>query len=964
MPKLLNTLTKSIEEVSPDDILPKLSSGSHDLVKGEAYNVINPQGDIVSLPAESVFEAVNQYGFKMPTQQDIANLEQYKQYGQGTANEVKAFLAGAGRSATFGLSDQALVKSGEVNPETLKGLQEQNPTASTLGEFTGIGASLLAVPEISLVGKASKGAQALTKAAEPATAAAARLLANPATRPLASKVLDTAGKLGAISIGSAIEGAAYGLGQSVSEQALGDPELTGEKVLSNMENGALVGAALGPALGLVGMGAKKAFPKFFTEADKVALEKGDFETAVKVDDYIPAEEKKSVIEGLSKLKGNAKEIKEAALAIDAPVLPGQISDSKAVQKAQSALLEGPPTFSSIKQQMIAQEGFEKASKAVGETLGEGTQFTKASLGEELKSSLESNIKRQVEPINAIYDEIKTKFESVPLKEKSVNAISRNILKLDEVRISKSSPESVFARTLAEDIKNLKNVDDVKLRKSALNREAAGRPELKHIAGVLSDKLSNLEENTIVDFAKKQMKTKLAKGKVLELLDMREAANAEYTVFRDKIDRLGEVIGKRKIYGAQDFLNFLEDMTPEKVSQKLFAKGNSKFLEFFSKEFPQEMKNIADYQKGFIKEAAIKDGKLDVRKVLKEVYKLEPEIRDVLFSKDELKKIANVKTYIESMPPNFNPSNTNNADAFRSFFESPIKAMTGSVRDAAISKFIRFATDAGKDDMSVTISSLAKIERAAQKTTNQIYKNIEKIVKSRVIEVEPVYFETKELNKEEKQKKFKKAIDKVTQLYNNPTKLIDDLTAHTEDLHAVAPNTSQSVVNAATRATAFLYEKMPQKPESSILSSDYHYPMSDIDTYNHYVSVIEKPVSVLSEIAQGRLSTKSVEVMNRVYPSLYAHMKQEILHSLTEQMHKKDFYIPYPVKMSLSLFMGQDLDASMKSQNIASNQISLANKKQQNQIPSRNIASQNTKGVGKITLSDRMKTDVQKSAQRK
>lgn len=46
-------------------------------------------------------------------------------------------------------------------------------------------------------------------------------------------------------VGSGIEGAAYGLGQSVSEQALGDPDAMGEKLVSNVGWSALLGGGLG-----------------------------------------------------------------------------------------------------------------------------------------------------------------------------------------------------------------------------------------------------------------------------------------------------------------------------------------------------------------------------------------------------------------------------------------------------------------------------------------------------------------------------------------------------------------------------------------------------------------------------------------------------------------------------------------------------------------------------------------------
>lgn len=158
-------------------------------------------------------------------------------YG-GASGMAKAAGLGALRGTTLGLSDVALTKSGLVNPETIKGLEEENPVSSIAGEA----ASFLApTGAAGLIGKAGKvvtgGVKALNVAKD----------AYEVSR--AAKILGATTDIGAHALGSSVEGAIYaGVGNSLHEYALGDPSLNGEKIMANFGNGFLMGGAIGGAM--------------------------------------------------------------------------------------------------------------------------------------------------------------------------------------------------------------------------------------------------------------------------------------------------------------------------------------------------------------------------------------------------------------------------------------------------------------------------------------------------------------------------------------------------------------------------------------------------------------------------------------------------------------------------------------------------------------------------------------------
>ncbi len=186
-------------------------------------------------------------------------------YGSGVVNPLKAAALGAARGLTFSGSDYLLTKTGLVKPETIKGLEEQNPVSSMGGEIAGTVAGL-AIPlgPAALAARAGKGVAAGVEGLGLAGRAAEAIGAG----SKAAKVLGAAESVGSHAAGSAIEGALYsGVSNSIHESALGDPSLNGEKILENFGHGALLGGVLGGAV----KGLELGIPPAVTAAKEGAL---------------------------------------------------------------------------------------------------------------------------------------------------------------------------------------------------------------------------------------------------------------------------------------------------------------------------------------------------------------------------------------------------------------------------------------------------------------------------------------------------------------------------------------------------------------------------------------------------------------------------------------------------------------------------------------------------------------------
>lgn len=236
---LLDHETQTVIEVPHEQLEPLLRSGRYTPRSDAEFQFVNPNGEAITLPAGEAYKAL-QGGWRLETQPEIKARETQQIYGD---SEFTAAAAGAARGLTFGLSDQALTKSGLVKPETLAGLQEANPISSGVGEVAGViapalltdGASLLAAgPE-----SAALAGRATAKYVE--KKALSLGLSNTVAKSIATKVLPAAA-------GSAVEGAFYGAGQLISEDALGKADFNAEALVGSIGTGALLGGAFGGVL--------------------------------------------------------------------------------------------------------------------------------------------------------------------------------------------------------------------------------------------------------------------------------------------------------------------------------------------------------------------------------------------------------------------------------------------------------------------------------------------------------------------------------------------------------------------------------------------------------------------------------------------------------------------------------------------------------------------------------------------
>jgi hypothetical protein len=967
------------------DLTPQLPQEVH---------VVDSDGNIGTMDVASAREAIKAGVYRPASAQDLQNLSDQQTFGEGAGSALKAFGAGAARSATFGLSDQFLTGSGLTSPETLSKLKEHRPGASLAGEVAGI-AGMLAAPEVEglgLLGEAanpvravSKIGHAATEAAVPLAERAAGAVAGAETSPIVNKIVSKAISMGA---GSAVEGAAYGLGQAVSEDALGNPEALGDKLLSHVGYGALLGGTLGGAVGGIAGAAtgvtQKYLPKFLMPADKAALEAGDLSASIRTSD-LPEAEKKQFFKGLTETKENAKEIIEAGAEIGAPVLESQTSASKVVQDLDSALINNKaPTSAVLRRKELVDQGYKAVNRVVNDSVGAESALSAAETGDLLKKAVSEKIEQEYAPLKELYKEIEPYQEAIPLTDKNMGPLSRNINKIiEEQRLIEGTARYNFVKNVADSIDQVKDLAWLKNFRTEVSKSAP--MEAKDLARAINEKLNGVEERAIKKFAQ-TMKSSQAKEKIMALLDQLDQAKEGYKALRSKMEELGKVLGKKTIRGPQDFLDHLDEMTPEKFLKKAFAKDNSEFLKFFQKNFPEETEFLMRYQRGEMARAAMADGKIDPKKLFKQIDALSPELKNIMFKPEELKKLQAARTWVEALPKDINPSGTDHTRAARDYFEGagagaaigmgiagPAGAIPGAILGAAGKKVLAevrdhgieaFVKAAGRIDPegATKVAGLASLERTSQKQTQAIASGAKAIFKTAQKAALPasavIGFAVAAKDD------HKDIIKKIDQLQASPEHFIDHLDAQTSALYQIAPKTAGAVQQTAIRATQFLHDKAPRTQQAGPLQRKLPPSQAEITKFKQYYDTVQNPVGVLKNVAAGFVTPEQIETLGNVYPTLFAEMKSTVLEHLMEHMANPGFELPYKKRSALAMFLGQDLDGSLSPQAIQTNQMAMnqlgAQQAKQDMMTQAKVSQT---GMGKINAAGRMLTAMQTTAQR-
>lgn len=988
--------------------------------------VFNPDGQFGYLPASEWDAGAQLQGYRLATPQEVSHVQAEAQYGAPGA-AVTAAGAAAARALTLGLSDQALTKTGLVAPETLRGLEEANPVASGIGTVAGIAAPLLltggaaAPAEAGVVaggGGALEAGAALTapsliaKAGQAVTRATAEAL--PEASGLLGRVVNRAIATGA---GSAVEGAAYGLGQVVSEDALGAPGLTAESALATVGLSAALGGGLGAAIGV----AHEAIPAAVLKTrDAIGSAFGKVKGSVE-DWYQGAEGVHGVNPATAQLILEHK-LEVSALEQQAPGITATLTQSKPTVAA--SILENASQFGALEREFpgIGKTLSKTRPDTLSLILAEPEKY--ANLEREFPGTLRQLSAAEPGTAQYLADNwqliVRDPVERAKLSE-AVRKSGQQIIDSTDAMFTRAYGQMMKdgAPELLADA-NPQAIMEAYSGLWAKTADAIGEMEARPslFDPYYPAKLRTLLEDLVKDSPKATDPTTAFRHLTRlrqEIGDMiswgksgllppaeRDAQQLVKGIYRDvsaalRSEETFGAAGARKAELDEAFAAWkrLTERRPGAMLGKS-EKGTTNFNFLLMQSgalSPNKMnawfKHLAD-DTGALKTEAwshMMDAARRSADAVEALHQAAPAtttfdraaITDLIGKTQTLTEDAAAKFRATQVLDQLNPKFAramHEALAAAPAGQAATETLTAAQHAAGYLGPISSTVKAVLSPITQTVETarsfpkgvavLASLERMGQRISNAIDTAAGTIVRGSPraetigrAEVEAGIAREFGSSAEQSLARFNRRVSDIQSLSADPSALHKAIVQQNQGLDEHAPKTSQALAVTSTRAINFLASKVPQHPVRGPLAPKWEPSQAEVAKFARYYEAVQNPLVVLKQAAAGTLTPEAIEAVQAVYPDLFARMQAGIVSRLASGNRP-----PARSRLMLSLLLGQDMDGSlgMLMANQAIHQGPSA--KQQGPGAAPPAIKPNSRGMGRVSISERSLTPLQASANRR
>lgn len=941
-------------DVRDEDVGALVTGGSHAFEKGVEVPVVSSDGEIGTVPSEKAAEAFKSGSFRWSTPQDVRAFEHNeneKILNERSSSSLDAFASGVSRGGTFGLADvivpAAVGLLGNEGDEAfakdaLNRQRDINPGAAIAGEVVG---SLIGGPAIAV--KAAKGAGLIASEIQGGSAL--------------SRIARTAGQ-------QAQEGLVYGLGQGISEAALGDPAEVAENLASSVAMGGLFGGAFG---GLFGAGkeiapAAKAFVSKTTQtvdetfraqtrkavsslADKVLKNKEDakvFRELLQDDDIARMIEngddadffklKDTYLESQKALEKEAQDLRKGFDSylstepkrirdyINDVVLPQADGDIQAaVNNLDNEILANANQIESALREtgQLASDGLESH---FGRTLDLTTALRKTgnSKAVKLANSIEATINAEKAAKGIRADEVfvpRAQRKARGLVDLPTGESLSPFTAVDERRIlldaRKAAMEAAGGKTSVDKVSKLLNsyVDDV--TKTIHGNEAFGIAQRK-----LDDFSQSYDSMRKFLTGTSKFAEKNVKQSVLNslLTDQRQARQynkvmtniAEIAPEMEAFRKAGrDAVAKQNALEAlQNKLDSLQDANSA-IGERLSLGDYEKFLTALDApaDFMSRLERLKKLQTTL--QATSTNPATNMIAVLKTLGHPVSELQEKILSKGEL-----FEKLEKSFGKRHDPGMVEKLLGLA--IKRPIRGLAG----AAIGGYFGDTTGAilgtaaaGVINPRFVLKNIARLERASQQAAERATKAtsaaIDALTSSKAKGIQKAVLLNYGNSLKERRKTFKERSAYTTAMANDP----DQLAAEFENRFGETQHTpavSGAMMAQFAKTAQFLDSKMPKDPLAGRYLSVNHskWQPSDfqLSQYERYVRAAEDPISVIEDLSRGKVTPEAVEALKTLNPTMFKQLQQGV----TDAIMSPEADPTYKQKLMIGTLLGIPADPTL------------------------------------------------------
>ncbi len=184
---------------------------------------------------------------------------------------------------------------------------------------------------------------------------------------------------------------------------------------------------------------------------------------------------------------------------------------------------------------------------------------------------------------------------------------------------------------------------------------------------------------------------------------------------------------------------------------------------------------------------------------------------------------------------------------------------------------------------------------------------------------------------------------------DPEKLANKLQSSTAIIAHSAPDTAAALTMTGSNALNFLNSKLPRKvTQPSMMQRPYLPSGTELAKFERYLTAVEKPVEVLKNFADGKMSREESEALKAVYPDLFSRLQDQAMTFVGANPH-----LPYNKKLQLGVLLGIPTDPSLAPQNILGLQSNFASQQPQPAQSESSAVKPSQKGLQNLNFDSRI-----------
>lgn len=858
--------------------------------QGQSINVLNPTGDLVSIPHDQLDEALNQH-YKVASPQDISSYQKEQKYGT-TGQQIISGVEGLAKGATLGAAPVIENKMLGVPYKNIKGRAETNPWISGGSEMAGLAGSSFLAPEISAakllggVGEAGAGLVGLG----------------------AKEGAGALYKIGSSAARAAAETAAYQGTDELSKAMLKDPDQTASTALTNIGLSALFGGGIGAGIGAVNPLWKATVGQKVENVLKAITDRANGDTLPLSDNF------KTVLE-------NAK---EHGVEVAPEIKAGLSDNPRAYEHFQALRESGTSTGEALRETL---ENFKSTVQdQVADVFKTEQPMTAFEAGEKAKQAMIEKAEQLHENAANKYDTLNPTNASIQIPDEPRLKFYDNLVQQGQETGSRGGPIEGLYRNYAERVLSQNTIQELDKLASEMGNDARvarreGNFDKSNALNTISDQVREFQDRQI---ASQSVKSGAENAEAIgnDIINQRKEARKTWAQYRENLSDMASMGKAGKARSLSEFHERLENIPSEKFASKLFDKKNSEGLKYLQKEFPEVFEALKNQQKTSMLEAASRTGELQHNKLLNSVNGLSEETKKMMFSPAELKQFQAAAETLRKISIRTNPSGTGRIlDTFMKHMPGGALSAIGALFGhnpvlgymlGQLGHYVgRDAPDAMKMGMLKFIGTDAPVDSGAfksmidyihniQKGENLIQKASKNIFKAGV-DVLPTKILPDDKSREKLDKKLKDLQVNQDGLMNTGGHVGYYMPEHNAALGQIAGNAAQ-----------YLNSLRPNVDKMAPLDSQMKIDPVRQASFDQALDIAEQPLIVLENVKDGTITPQQIMHLNKIYPALYPKLVQQVSSEMMEHTSKGET-IPYKMRMGLSMFMGQPLDSTMTPQ---------------------------------------------------